>query len=385
MRYCYCFFILLCTSMSTAFADNKDVSCKQNSCIAVVDAGSTGSRLHIFTVNKDDTNLIQIKEIYNHNFNPGIATVNLNQYAIDNYLKTLFSIKLDAKIPVYFYATAGMRLLPYPKQQSYYNMIEHWFNNQEHWQLMSAKTIKGKEEGVFGWLAINYTLGHFNTTTDVSYAGVLDTGGASVQVTFPVSDPHTVNQEDLMNVNIYGKTIHLFARSFLGLGQNELDHQFLDDKTCFPNQYTLTNGLLAEGNLYQCEQHIAQSVNAVHQVNAIVQPVIHTNPVSHWFGIGGVSYLVQTAPLQVSDNQLTMQELAENANQSLCQQDWDSLYSQYPNNDYLYISCLNAAYFYTLFVNGYGIDPNEKIRYAPLSQSNNDWTLGVVLQQALNQ
>lgn len=47
---------------------------------------------------------------------PGIATIEANQATMDAYLTTLFSGAPEENLEVYFYATAGMRLLPQPKQ-----------------------------------------------------------------------------------------------------------------------------------------------------------------------------------------------------------------------------------------------------------------------------
>lgn len=379
MRNWVMLLILLFSTTAVANADNS--TCKEHTCIAVIDAGSTGSRLHVYAYDIANATPQNIKEIFSKKINPGISSVDTNQEAINQYLVKLFSLTniTDVNIPVYFYATAGMRLLPQQKQQAIYDHIKKWFDSQPQWQLVKAKTITGKDEGVFGWLAVNYVLGTLTSESTQAPVGVMDTGGASVQVTFPITDHQSINNNDQVELDINGQHLHLFVHSFLGLGQNELDHQFLDVPECFSKNYILTNSTLGQGSLYSCEQQTSALINSVHHVDKIVKSALDVNPVATWYGIGGIEYLVQTPPLLFLDSQFTMKQLADKANNEFCQKDWNELYANYPSNDYLFTSCLNSSYFYALFVDGYGINQNQPIHYFPSSQNSGDWTLGVVL------
>lgn len=98
--------------------------CEKHSCIAVIDAGSTGSRLHIYSYDTDDTNTpIHIEEIWNKKIKPGFASIQPNSVTIDAYLTMLLADAPIHNIPVYFYATAGMRLLPQSQQK---NTMMNW-------------------------------------------------------------------------------------------------------------------------------------------------------------------------------------------------------------------------------------------------------------------
>ncbi len=376
MKY---FVSILLMFFSLTSVNASSTSCDEHSCLAVVDAGSTGSRVHIYAYDHEGNQITNIHEVSSKKIQPGIASVELNEASIHKYLNTLFADSQNKSIPVYFYATAGMRLLSNQKQISYYDKIKKWFSSQSNWKLLEAKTITGNEEGVFGWYAVNYGLGTLSST-ELPYVGVMDTGGASVQVTFPITNLQSVNKEDLVDVTLKNQTVHLFVHSFLGLGQNELDHQFLDVPECFSNDYPLTNGSLAHGNLPACEKEIAVLINAVHHVNKIVKPVIESNPVSAWYGIGGIGYIVQTSPVVFENNEFTMNQLADKGNIEFCQKNWNTLNGQYSTNDYLYSSCLNTSYFEALVVDGYGINPNQPIHFFPSSANMADWTLGVVLR-----
>ena len=368
-------------SILLSFAVNAaDSNCQQHQCIAVVDAGSTGSRLHIYAYDLDKTNTaINIKEFWTKKIKPGLATIEANQATLDAYLTTLFADAPGENIPVYFYATAGMRLLSQPKQQQFYVLMKKWFANQFKWKLRCAKTINGIDEGLFGWLTVNYELGTLNTE-DKPSIGVMDMGGASVQIMFPVEKMDGIKNNDVRQLDLYGRHLTLFIHSFLGLGQTEVSHQFLDFPPCFSDNYELPTGFPAFGDAYSCEIVVSSLMNNVHHVNTIIQPVIAANPVNNWFVMGGMAELAKSQPFQFDNYQFTNQTLLEQADTQICHQQWSILNQQYPNNEYLYGYCLFSSYYYALMVDGYGMPPQQPVNYMTANQSS-DWTLGVVLHQ----
>jgi len=368
-----CFFI----GIFNVYAEN-DV-CKERHCVAVVDAGSSGSRLHIFAFDVDsDNSPIKINEIWSKKIKPGFATVDLKQDNINSYLDNLFLDSPEKNIPVYFYATAGMRLLSNEKQQLYYQALARWFKNQNDWQLIEAKTITGSDEGIYGWLSVNYQLGSFNSDAN-SFVNVMDIGGASVQVTFPVDDIANIAPEDLKFIDLYGKHINLFAKSFLGLGQTLITQQFINEEYCFADGYKLPNGLYAKGDAISCEQEVAKYIVNVHEVNKIVQPALLKN-FGTWYVIGGAAALADEKLFSFDERIFTSEHLLQQGNDKICHQSWQDLTSKYPSNDYLYGYCLFPSYYYALFVDGYGIDKNTPINVM-LADKSADWTLGVVLQR----
>lgn len=355
--------------------------CTAHQCIAVVDAGSTGSRLHIYAYDLDSNNSPRaINEVFSKRVQPGFSTIGTDQSTVNHYLKNLFADTPNANMRVYFYATAGMRLLSNEKQLAYYDKLKQWFSTQSQWQLASAKTIKGTEEGLYGWLAVNYELGTL-VSSDKPLTGVLDTGGASVQITFPVSNSQNIADEDKVEIDIYGKHIQLFSHSFLGLGQIEFAHHFLDEANCFANNYPLPNGSVGHGDFALCKNEVTTMINTVHHVEKVVRPVLESNTVKTWYALGGLSAIVQDKPILFDNNEFTSRRLAEEANNEVCHQDWGQLTREYPKNDYLYGHCLNASYFFALITDGYGINRDKKIHYFSTKNNFKDWTLGVVLHQ----
>lgn len=372
------FFSLLILATFSVCA--QSAVCEQKHCVAVVDAGSTGSRVHIYAYDLDSNNApIGINELWSKKIKPGLATLEPTPEVINGYLGSLFSNTPEKNIPVYFYATAGMRLLPQPKQQLYYQGVEAWFATQSEWQLAASKTITGKDEGIFGWLAINYQSGALNDPNS-TLAGTMDMGGASVQVAFPVKNKAQIDPNDVISIDIAGRHIDLFVHSFLGLGQTLLSQQFLDNEHCYANDYLLPSGLKAKGDAQLCRQDINTLINSVHQVNRVVPPALESNTPDTWYAIGALASIADDKLFVFENKQLTVANLIEQADNNVCHQSWDALFSQHSNNDYLPGYCLAPSYFYSLIVDGYGIQPQQTINYLP-SGPGSDWTMGVVLHQ----
>lgn len=350
-------------------------SCKQQQCVVIVDAGSTGSRIHLYSYDTDNNHSpIRITERWSKKINPGIASIKATKPSVDAYLRRLFIDAPIRHLPVYFFATAGMRLLPQPKQQQLHTLVQTWFSDHSDWTLVRSKTITGADEGLYGWLAVNYQLGAL--THNKQSIGMMDMGGASVQVVFPVKNAEGAAKNDIYPINLYGKRFNLFIHSFLGLGQTEVAHQFMDSKACFITNYELPTGEPAEGDAYVCESDVASLMNQVHHVDQVVQPLMSSNPVNQWYVMGGLVDLAKKSPFNTQE--LTNQNLLDKANGEICHEQWSTLKTQYPNDDYVYGYCLFPAYYYALMVEGYGIQPQETLHYLGENQAN-DWTMGVVL------
>lgn len=373
----YLAFIVLIVSIPS-FAQAAEVSCKDRQCIAVVDAGSTGSRLHVYAYDVDETNSpIHINEVWNKKIRPGLATIESNTATIDAYLSTLFSGAPNQNIPIYFYATAGMRLLPVSKQKKYYDEVQNWFSQQPQWKLIAAKTISGTDEALYDWLSVNYHLGTLQKEQNEAI-GVMDMGGASVQIVFPIQKNSEISPVSQVQLDLYGHHYNLYVQSFLGLGQTEVAHQFLNSASCFANNYPLPDGEPGQGNASSCEQEVSMLMTEVHKVNNQVQPILAANPVNSWYSIGGISNLADSSLFHFNNNKLTNQSLLQQADSEVCHQQWDALNSQFPDDEYVYQYCLFSAYYYALMVDGYGLLAEQSINYIPPEQ-NLDWTTGVVL------
>ena len=97
----------------------------------------------------------------------------------------------------------------------------------------SVRIITGKEEGLFGWIAVNYLMDGFGpSNTDRSTYGFLDMGGASTQIAFEPSPEEQEKAQDLEEVRlrlIGGEDIShkVFVTTWLGYGTNQARERYV--------------------------------------------------------------------------------------------------------------------------------------------------------------
>lgn len=352
----------------------SDVTSKN--CVIIIDAGSSGTRLHLYSYQETPQHLPEIKEIWSNKINPGLNNLSFTQSSIDHYLDRLFkNIPPLPSTPVYFYATAGMRMIPQPQQEIAYTLVRHWFEQYANFDVKDIKTIPGKEEGIYGWLAVNYQLGTLQSEKQV---GVIDVGGASTQISFPVKNSDRINQIDLSQFDLFDHHYSVFVHSFLGLGQNEASHQLLAENDCFIKNYQIDDNSYGEGNIYRCEEEIKPLIE-MHHVKKIVHPGMENKVNESWYALGAIPEVITRPPFLFTDNQYTSQGLISQANTQVCQEDWSKVSQTYAHNAYIYGYCLFPAYYYELMVDGYGFDAEQEINI--LGNSVGDWTVGVLLWQ----
>ena len=373
--------ILLCLLSSiVGFSASSPSECLQKHCLAVVDAGSTGSRLHIYAYDlADDHTPIHINHVWSNKVTPGLASIDPKH--IDAYFTMLFANAPKQTLPVYVYATAGMRLISQPIQQQYFTAIQQWFTQHTQWMLQDAKTITGKQEGLYGWLALNYALGRLQSD-DKPLVNVMDMGGASVQLAMPVENMNAINPNDLVHLSIYNRHIALFVHSFLGLGQTEVSHHYLDTPHCFPYEYTLPSESMGQGDAQACQQDVSKLINSVHDVNDYINPIVRANAKTEtmWYATSGLGSLVKNKPFEFQDNQFTSHDMLQIADNKYCHAPWSELSHQPWYNKYTAIGCLSASYYYGLLINGYGLQPTDVIHFMP-DNDEPDWTLGVLISR----
>lgn len=364
---------------SSLFAAPDKSQCLKRHCMAVIDAGSSGTRLHVYAYDVDSSNTpIQIDEIWGRKAIPGLSNIAHEQGSIGTYMEKVFYDAPRVVMPVYFYSTAGMRLLPKTQHKDINQLVAEWFDKQYYWRLETARTIPGSEEGVYGWLATNYELNLLNQNEQPP-VGVMDIGGASVQIVFPIQNEEHVKSEDKVTLDLYNQHFVLFTHSFLGLGQNEMGHQYFDVNTCYPDDFELPSGNYAKGDLDECKNEISILVNQVHYVRRKVASVLANNSIEKWHLIGGITHLLNDKIFPFTDQQFSAQSLSRFADKNICRQKWSQLENNNPNHFMLFNYCMLSSYVYALIINGYGLPSTQMINFNPENKGV-DWTIGVVLQ-----
>lgn len=215
----------------------------------LIDAGSGGSRMHIYKweprifesvpppISYPDTD-----EKYAGKMDVGLGTISLlpraaRGKAVADHLAPLIDFAkqmlsgeeaLFGGFPIFLKATGGMRELSLEDREDIMSWVRvhladksfnpFFFRNE------MARVISGEEEAVFSWTAMNFLLGNLLTESEGigeafanSTIGTLDLGGSSTQIAFFI--PSQDISEGLYKLQIGGhKHWNVYAKSFLTFG-----------------------------------------------------------------------------------------------------------------------------------------------------------------------
>ena len=424
-------FALANNQLNNQLNNQKDKS----TCEIIIDAGSSGSRLHLFkltsstNISTNISNKIKNKTLPdtiedltedNHiKTSPGISSY------VDNPAKAGASIKdlldkviysLDdhpitkecnqdlSQIPVYLNATAGMRLVPKKQQKKIYKAIKNSLSSSYNWKAGSIKTIPGWQEGLFDWLSLNYE----NIKNGKATSGALDLGGASTQLAFdtknmPSSDLTSKTKDDkkVIKLKLNNKKYKIFSISFLGLGQDQARGRILKASPdsfyyCYPedaifNEPKSTNGvtpapsdynIISKGkfrpmNCRWAAKIVLNQKGVYSKVNKLLTPELTSRHNDKKFmAFAGFYYASD-----FFDKSKNLKELS-NSIKEKCKDNWDDF--QKSNQvtpaiptKYFINECINASYALELLHYGYKfpINNSDKIQFI----SDADWTKGAAL------
>ena len=160
----------------------------------MMDAGSTGSRLHLYeweprvlSSNKDVKETVAGRHLsvpssqsrWTDRLRPGIAEFASlkNDTELHDAIADYFQPMLDfaqtvlreksaqfPNFPIYFRATAGMRTLSKVDRKRVLTVVRQLFHNQTYcpfyFEDEYARVLSGEEEAIYGWTGINFVMGN---------------------------------------------------------------------------------------------------------------------------------------------------------------------------------------------------------------------------------
>ncbi|CAJ2501885.1 Uu.00g047380.m01.CDS01 [Anthostomella pinea] len=239
----------------------------------MLDAGSSGTRLHIYRWQdpakvlkhaslEELSSLPKIENSYTKKTRPGISTFGDHpedvgpehlEELIEKAMKKIPDAK-HADTPIYLMATAGMRLLSPTQQRALLTEVCSYFRQHTRFSLPDCdahiQVIPGETEGLYGWIAANYLLGGFDNPEGHAHGknhhtyGFLDMGGASAQIAFApnttVAEEHGNDLKLLRLRTMNGQSLEykVFSSTWLGFGVNQARARYVEH---------LIDGVLIDG------------------------------------------------------------------------------------------------------------------------------------------
>ena len=204
----------------------------------VFDAGSSGSRIHVYTWKtggggpKDqfdlvEDNILKIKPgLSAYKDKPSEAGASL--LPLLAHAKTKIPPELYAKTPVFLMATAGLRMVGEAAKDAILQSVCSTLSTSGFlFRCEWATLLDGRDEGLYGWVTVNYLLDALYTPPPPSPVGIIDLGGGSVQIVFP-TDAKDAPKDYSQQLNFNGRKHELYIKSHLGFGLDAARNAALD-------------------------------------------------------------------------------------------------------------------------------------------------------------
>ncbi|OIW12136.1 hypothetical protein TanjilG_02357 [Lupinus angustifolius] len=378
---------------------------KSGSSYAVIfDAGSSGSRVHVFHfdqnldlvhIGKDLELFVQIK--------PGLSAYAQNPKEAAESLVSLLDKaesvvprELRSKTPVRVGATAGLRALEGDASDRILQAVRNLLKERSTLKsdLDAVSVLDGTQEGAFQWVTINYLLG--NLGKDYSKTvGVVDLGGGSVQMAYAISEtdatvaPRVPPGDDpyVKEMFLRGRKYYLYVHSYLHYGLLAARAEILKASDDAENPCILTgfDGSYKYGGM-ELKASSSPSGPSLNECKSLALKALKVNEstCTHmqctfggiWNGGGGdgqknlfvASFFFDRAAEagfadQNSPVAIVRPADFEDAAKKACQTKVVDAKSSYPHTEdgNLAYICMDLVYQYTLLVNGFGIYPWQEI------------------------
>ena len=376
------------------------------------DAGSSGTRLKIyhFLASGHSLQPSDVRELSASpdKAKPGISDLADDPSQVEDYMTPLLeaakkTIPEDkqASTPIFLFATAGMRLVPEDQADAILNEVRKLFNNKEKCPFMfhddnDARIITGKTEGIYAWVTVNFLVGEY-LSKGLTY-GSLDLGGASHQNAWKFNSSHP----DVAIVDFAGKKYKIFARSYLGFGQDQARERYLgviaQKQNCVKNSECVVKSpchnkgfkqSLKFGDQERVFEGTAQAEtckNIIREVFFCHLPDVQKCPFydqpklkGRFYGFSSFYYILTGIGAVCSDcenNKVTPRKV-NLYSKSFCKKDYYDL----EKNPYAKNQCFGGNFIYELLTEGYRLGLYSKIRVTnSLNGFKLGWTLGAVLK-----
>ncbi|XP_074538766.1 ectonucleoside triphosphate diphosphohydrolase 3 [Halichoeres trimaculatus] len=407
----------------------------------VIDSGSSRSNVYLYEwpgEKENETGVVTEKE------NCRVAGDGISEMMVDpekdaksweafsscmDRIKKAIPAEKHKTTPLFLGATAGMRLLHEKDEQRSNAILEslRGYLGSLPFNFQNASIISGQEEGLYGWVTVNYLMGNFVERNFLNKyirpdgaetVGSMDLGGASTQIAFAVQDK--LQGPDYMHIKLYGYPYNVYTHSFLCYGKNEAEKRVLDKvirgasdpsyivNPCYPAGFNIT---LKASAIYDTEctetpksynpdqEFFFVGVKDSDKCGSIVKSIFDFNncsasqcsfngveqpPVTGDFmAYAGFFY---TARALVGEQPSDFDQFNASVTK-FCHSDWKVLRAEktWISDRYLRTYCYAAHYVFTLLADGYKFDEKtwKNINFQKqVKDTSIGWSLGYMLSMS---
>ncbi|KAL9957689.1 hypothetical protein ACROYT_G034615 [Oculina patagonica] len=364
------------------------------------DAGSTGSRIHVYTFVKIGGGQLGLANEYFHEVKPGLSAYaddpKQGSQSIEGLLEKSEDIipeERQKSTPVALKATAGLRLLPSNSSKQLLEEVRALFEDSPyHFPDDSQVSIMdGPDEGLYAWITVNFLLGGLTSGNSKLY-GTLDLGGGSTQITLRPTDQKTLLEAPdgfTRNMNIANNHFTLYTHSYLGLGlmaartsilelgqvvketngkevkHSPCIHSNFKDSWKFGINHSIDIGGLGTYGFNSCMEHVKRVISQlkVHKPTGISSVEMYA--FSYYYDRATEMGLIDGE----KGGTITVGDFVAGAKETCSKESKSSPYL-----------CLDATYIVALLKEGFGFSDNRKlILQKKIDGVEVSWALGATL------
>jgi len=360
------------------------------------DAGSTGSRIHVYSFNSDTGALLN--EVFVE-VKPGLSSYSTPEEAAQS-LKPLMEVAMNnvpkerhTSTPISLKATAGLRMLGTEKADAILEAVRKYFATYPFKMAPDCvKILEGSDEGVFAWVTVNYLLGRLGRQRQGTTVAIMDLGGGSTQIVFEPSEGtyDGAAQGQIYPLTFGGQSFKLFQTSYEKFGLMKGREKVLSGKkghTCIPKGSKLkikVNDVETEiphttpsfddcfAAVTEILQIDAPCTSKPCSFNGVFQPDISDRRVFA-SDLYAFSYFYDRTHIDGPQPEVTVGTFKEMAKRE-CSQDTPDAAHQW--------QCVDLAYMYTLLNRGYRLPDHSKLNIAKkINGVETAWALGAMIIQ----
>ncbi|XP_024983087.1 apyrase 1-like [Cynara cardunculus var. scolymus] len=398
-----------------------------NSYAVIFDAGSSGTRVHVycFDQNLDLVHIGKELEIFVQ-LKPGLSRyANDPKGASDSLLplieKAENAVPQDMRqnTPVKLGATAGLRQLGFDESEKILRAVKDVFKrssfkSNDHW----VNVLDGTQEAAYQWVSINYllkTLGKKYSDT----VGVVDLGGGSVQMAYAISEedaakapkPSTGLDPYVKEMLLMGTKYYLYVHSYLHYGLLAARAEILGTSKDSHNPCVMAGyqGIYSYGktdykvsappsgsSMNKCREEVVKALK-VNESNCNYRKCSFGGV---WNGGGGdgqkklyvASYFFdRAAEVGLLDVTKSVAKIRPSDFQAAAERvcltryrDAKSIYPRVESSNLPYL-CMDLVYEFSLLVDGFDLDPLQEVTLVKKIKYNDAlveaaWPLGTAIE-----